>query len=75
MPWKLTDLFPSPKPVIGMLHVPALPGSPRNGLTFAAILEHVLTDAESLAGGGVDGLIVENYGTTRFIPIAFRPTP
>jgi hypothetical protein len=51
-----------------MLHVPALPGSPANTLPFESIREWVLRDAAALAGGGFDGLILENFGDHPFYP-------
>jgi uncharacterized protein len=54
--------------IIGVLHVPALPGSPRNELTFTQIADWVLKDADALAKGGVDGLILENFGDVPFYP-------
>ena len=39
-----------------------------NGLSAAAIRQHVLQDAEALAAGGVDGFIVENFGDVPFYP-------
>jgi membrane complex biogenesis BtpA family protein len=65
---QLLDLFKSVKPVIGMLHVPALPGSPRNTLALNAIVDWVLKDAEALAEGGIDGMILENFGDVPFYP-------
>ena len=61
-------IFEKEKPVIGMLHLPALPGSPLNELSLEAIRRHVLKDAEALATGGVDGLILENFGDVPFYP-------
>jgi len=55
-------------PVIGMLHAPALPGSARYSGDFAWIQQFVLRDAELLAAGGVDGLMLENFGDTPFYP-------
>jgi len=65
---QLLELFKSVKPVIGMLHVPALPGSPRNTLSLNAIVDWVLKDAEALAAGGIDGMILENFGDVPFYP-------
>src|SRR3954466_9139642 len=58
------------KPVIGMLHLPPLPGSPRYARAPGgdAIRELVLRDAEALAGGGVHGLMLENFGDVPFYP-------
>ncbi len=54
--------------VIGMLHLPALPGSPQSLLSLPEIRDHVLHDAERLAKGGVDGLMMENFGDIPFYP-------
>jgi hypothetical protein len=70
-PWKqrldalrisdLTELFRSPKPIIGMVHCWPMPGAPGyTGYGMQAIIENALKDARALADGGVDGLIVEN---------------
>jgi len=57
----LADLFPAPKPVIGMVHLWPLPGAPGyNGYGMQTIIDHALRDAEALLQGGVDGLMVEN---------------
>ena len=55
----MDEIFQTRKPVIGMLHLPALPGSPTNELSISAIRDHTLKDAEALAGGGVNGVIIE----------------
>jgi membrane complex biogenesis BtpA family protein len=57
----LKEMFGVEKPIIGMVHLLPLPGSP--GYDFygmEAIIDHALRDAEALVSGGVDGLIVEN---------------
>jgi membrane complex biogenesis BtpA family protein len=54
--------------IIGVLHVPALPGSPRNALDLDAIVEWVLKDASALARGGVETLLLENFGDVPFYP-------
>lgn len=55
-------------PLIGMLHAPPLPGSPDFQGDFAAIRHSILRDAETLLEGGVDGLMLENYGDSPFYP-------
>jgi len=53
--------------LIGVVHLPALPGDPRHvGALFAEIEDQALADAEALAGGGVEGLILENFGSAPF---------
>jgi hypothetical protein len=65
---KLEDIFNVNKPVIGVLHLPALPGSPENQSDLSQIREWLMRDAEALAGGGVDGFILENLGDAPFYP-------
>lgn len=56
------------KPVIGMLHLPPLPGAPRFGGDVTLILDSALRDADALASGGVHALMLENYGDVPFYP-------
>ncbi|MFO0756043.1 MAG: BtpA/SgcQ family protein [Byssovorax sp.] len=57
----LGEIFGTPKPIIGMVHCWPLPGAPGyTGDGLGPIIEHAIRDAEALAEGGVDGLIVEN---------------
>ena len=54
------DLFRVKCPIIGMIHVPALPGTPRFRLSIREILEKVSQEAELYAQAGVDGIAIEN---------------
>jgi membrane complex biogenesis BtpA family protein len=56
------------KPLIGMLHAPPLPGSPRYAGTWPAVRDRVLRDAEALVSGGLHALLLENYGDVPFFP-------
>ncbi|HEX8522192.1 MAG TPA: BtpA/SgcQ family protein [Tepidisphaeraceae bacterium] len=56
------------KPIVGMLHLGALPGSPMYGGSMGKIREVLLSDAQKLAEGGVHGLMMENFGDTPFFP-------
>jgi len=57
----LADLFGVPKPVIGMVHLWPLPGSPGyTGYGMQKIIDQAMQDAEALVQGGVNGLMVEN---------------
>ena len=61
--------FPFPcgsRAVIGVVHLPALPGSPGHTLSRSEILDHALADARALFDGGVSGIIVENFGDSPF---------
>jgi membrane complex biogenesis BtpA family protein len=55
-------------PIIGMLHSPPLLGSAGYRGDFDSIRQFVLRDAELLRDGGVDGLMLENFGDTPFYP-------
>jgi hypothetical protein len=59
------SLFGGVKPIIGMIHLAPLPGSPSGGSVDDA-LESAQADAETLTSAGVDGLIVENFGDAPF---------
>ena len=63
-----SDWSAIPKPVIGMLHLPALPGAPRFGGDARFIADSAVRDADALASGGVHGLMLENYGDVPFYP-------
>src|SRR5258705_8114295 len=52
--------------VIGMVHLRALPGSPRWDGDMAALVRAALDDARALAEGGADALLVENHGDVPF---------
>jgi membrane complex biogenesis BtpA family protein len=56
------------KIVIGMLHLPALPGAPQFGGSVQSIRESLVRDAETLAEGGVHGMMMENFGDVPFYP-------
>ena len=71
--YRLPPMFPNSKPVLGMLHSPALPGSPGFAGDRAAIADVVLRDAETLVEAGVDGLMLENFHDTPFYPADVPP--
>lgn len=57
----LKEIFKVDKPIIGMVHLIPLPGSPAyNGWSMDTVIEKALRDARTLVENGVDGLIVEN---------------
>lgn len=60
-------LFPYKKcNIIGMIHVPALPGTPASQLSMQEILEKVDHESEIYRSCGVDGLIIENMHDTPY---------
>lgn len=54
------------KSLVGMLHAPALPGSPRYAGDWEALRSFVRRDAAVLAEAGVHGVMLENFGDTPF---------
>ena len=48
--------------IIGMIHVGPLPGSPRyGGEDLSSLVDEAVNNAERLAEGGVDGVLVEDF--------------
>lgn len=52
--------------LVGVIHLPALPGSPRSELTASVCAESAAKDAAVLAAAGYDAIIVENFGDAPF---------
>src|SRR5437868_1720942 len=64
----LRKLFAVNKPIIGMVHVKPLPGSPRaKAVDIEAVYDAAVEEALRLVGGGVDGLLLENAGDIPFL--------
>jgi membrane complex biogenesis BtpA family protein len=57
---------PIPRGLIGVVHLAPLPGDPAFKGDLAAVLDAAARDAEALAAGGADGVIVENFGSWPF---------
>ncbi len=53
--------------VYGVVHLKSLPGSPGNYLPLDEIIELAQEDVNNLIFGGVDGIIIENFGDTPFV--------
>ncbi len=64
---------PERKAVVGVVHLPPLPGAPGFQGDFGAVLKRAVADARALQRGGADGLIVENYGDAPFFPQQVGP--
>ncbi|MFT5232103.1 MAG: membrane complex biogenesis BtpA family protein [Candidatus Krumholzibacteriia bacterium] len=54
--------------VVGMIHLPALPGSPAWAGSIEAVEEFALVDAHTLVGSGMNALMIENYHDVPFHP-------
>jgi membrane complex biogenesis BtpA family protein len=62
----LEEMFGVEKPLVGVLHLPPLPGSPGDGPGRDGLRDRLHRDLEALAG--VDGVVVENFGDAPFHP-------
>lgn len=56
----MTSLFETPKPVIGVIHVGALPGTPRGSKSVAELVRQARAETMVYRECGVDGVIIEN---------------
>jgi len=57
--------LPTPA-LIGVLHLPALPGSAQHLLSMEEIIDRAIGEARTLRDAGFDALIVENFGDVPF---------
>jgi len=62
----IRHLWPESKPLIGMVHLLPLPGSPSWAGSMDAVMDRALADATALTRAGLDGVLVENYGDVPF---------
>ncbi len=62
------SLFGEDKPIIGVLHLRPLPGAPGYESDLDGIAEALMADVRALADGGVDALLLENFGDAPFFP-------
>ena len=62
-----TSLFSTAKPVIAMIHLCALPGTPANGLSLVEIEKQALKEAKIFCDAGVHGVMLENMHDTPYL--------
>jgi uncharacterized protein len=67
------EIWGSGKPVVGMVHLLPLPGSPRWAGSMDEVLVRAVAEATILARGGLNGVLVENYGDVPFFPVSVPP--
>lgn len=58
-PFMVTEMFANPKPILGLLRLGSLPGSPNWSGQLATLLTRAEQEATALASGGVDGILIE----------------
>lgn len=59
--------------LVGVIHLPPLPGSPRHKLAMARIVEGVRKDIDILARARFDAVVLENFGDAPFEPGSVSP--
>lgn len=64
--------LPTPA-LIGMVHLPALPGTPGHLISVDAIIERALCDAVTLKEAGFDAVMIENFGDCPYVAGALEP--
>lgn len=64
----ISCVFTHAKPIVGVVHLPPLLGSPGQALPLKEVRARALADASALIDNGIDGVIVENYGDAPFFP-------
>lgn len=62
----LPKCFTNEKPVVGVIHLMPLPGAPYYSGDPASVIEHALADAAALVDGGIDAVMLENFGDTPY---------
>jgi len=62
-----TQVFGRPKPLVAMVHLAGLPGSPEER-PLEETLSRAAAEAELLASVGFDALLIENFGDLPFRP-------
>ena len=68
------EVFEEPKPLIAVVHLPPLPGSPLYKGDFEGIIAAAVADSKTAAEGGADGIIIENFGDKPFREHASKAT-
>src|SRR5258708_4676366 len=64
---------PKRKLVIGVIHLQPLPGSPKWGGNLKSVIDYALVDTRAHERGGVDAIIVENFGDAPFTKASVDP--
>ncbi len=74
---KFEPTFGTAAPLVGMVHLPPLPGAPKapddGDKAMRAALDRAASDARALDRGGVDGIVIENFGDAPFYPDEVPP--
>lgn len=69
----VASCFGATTPLVGMVHLAPLPGAPRWDGSMERVVDRACSDARALVAGGMDGILVENFGDAPFHPRAVPP--
>src|SRR6186713_109802 len=69
----VASLFGVPRALLGVIHLPALPGTPATSLGLETILERAVEEARVYAAAGFHGIMIENIGDRPFLKRAVGP--
>ena len=61
------DIFGQPKALVGMVHVGALPGTPRQHMSIDEVTAQAVNEAKLLTDAGFDSIIIENMHDTPYV--------
>jgi hypothetical protein len=67
------QILGSDKPLVGVVHLLPLPGSPGYGGSMRPVIDRAVSDASAYLTGGIGALIVENYGDLPFLAGSLPP--
>lgn len=71
---RLNELFKTVKPVIGMIHVGALPGTPKHSRSIQELVDAACEEAEIYKSCSVESVMLENMHDIPYVkPKAFSP--
>jgi uncharacterized protein len=69
----MITLFSRPKPVIGVIHVGALPGTPRSSQNVSELITSAGNEAKLYRECNVDGVIIENMHDVPYLRAEVGP--
>lgn len=70
---ELKKMFGTERPILGMIHLPPLPGAPDYGGSMTKVIDHALKDAQTLTENGISSMIIENLGDYPYYPESVEP--
>ncbi len=69
----LLSSFDGRRAIVGMIHVGALPGTPRQAVALDQIIEQAVAEARLYTDAGLDGLLIENMHDVPYLCGAVGP--